>query len=204
MSKDIRAVPSVYAGGRKKISLEEYLQLPEGPPYYEYEDGEAILMPAPHGNHQIIGGELYSLISTHLKKSRHGRVWPAINVILPNGRHYIPDLVYLAREHLERYLDEDGKIHGTPDLVIEILSQNRARDEVKKFTIYQDAGVPWYWIIDAIALTIEEYRLTPDGYLRASTVDNGEDFRPHLFEGLVINLAQLLKDLIEGENNDAA
>ncbi|MBI1930511.1 Uma2 family endonuclease [Candidatus Poribacteria bacterium] len=117
---------------------------------------------------------------------------------LPNGRYYIPDLVYLSRAHLN-LMAEDGKIYGAPDLVIEILSQNRARDAVKKFTAYQEVGVPWYWIIDPIALTVEEYRLTPDGYLRASTVDNGEDFRPHLFEGLVINLEQLLKDLREGE-----
>ena len=193
MNKTIRAVPSISTEGRKKMTLEQYLKLPEGPPYYEYENGEAILMTAPHGNHQIIVGELYSLISAYLKKSRLGRIWPGINVILPNGRHYIPDLVYLIREHLERYSPEDGKIEGVPDLAVEILSQDRARDEVKKFTAYQEAGVLWYWIIDPIALTIEEYRLTSEGYLRAGTVDSGEDFRPDLFEGLVINLEQFLE-----------
>jgi len=37
-----------------------------------------------------------------------------------------------------------------------------------------------------------EYRLTPEGYLVAQSSALGEEFKPGLFPGLTINLAELL------------
>lgn len=36
------------------------------------------------------------------------------------------------------------------------------------------------------------YTMTPEGYLLRASVEGGQPFRPHLFEGLEINLAALL------------
>jgi hypothetical protein len=58
--------------------------------------------------------------------------------------------------------------------------------------VYYGNGVPWYWIIDANTLAIEEYQATPQGYLRTASVAPGEEFRPQLFPGLMINLQVLL------------
>jgi Uma2 family endonuclease len=52
--------------------------------------------------------------------------------------------------------------------------------------------VAWYWIIDGETLAIEEYRATPEGYVRVASVIAGEEFRPALFPGLTINLTALL------------
>jgi hypothetical protein len=41
-------------------------------------------------------------------------------------------------------------------------------------------------------LTVEEYRVSPAGYVRTASILAGEEFRPKLFEGLVINLSELL------------
>lgn len=38
----------------------------------------------------------------------------------------------------------------------------------------------------------EEYRWTPEGYLRAGAVGGGQTFRPKLFPELEINLAALI------------
>jgi Uma2 family endonuclease len=86
----------------------------------------------------------------------------------------------------------DRKIHGSPDLVVEITSGTPARDRVRKFLIYYQNGVPWYWIIDQESLAIEEYHAIPDGYLRTASIASGEEFRPQLFPELTINLAVLV------------
>ena len=79
-----------------------------------------------------------------------------------------------------------------PDLAVEVTSSEPERDRLHKLHIYCDNRVPWYWIIDSKNLAIEEYRATPEGYVRKASIAGGEEFRPGLFPGLVINLAALL------------
>jgi len=86
----------------------------------------------------------------------------------------------------------DRKIHGSPDLVVEVTSSAPARDRVHKFRVYYGNGLPWYWIIDSNTLAIEEYHAIAQGYLRTASIGPREEFRPQLFPDLVINLAALL------------
>ena len=48
---------------------------------------------------------------------------------------------------------------GTPTLVVEILSTDPARDTIRKFAKYAEAGLPRYWIIDPDGPEIVEYHL---------------------------------------------
>lgn len=175
-----------------RLTLAEFHALPEGPPYYEFECGELIPMNRPHERHQKLLLRLGSVVDDHVTRNRLGSLWPEVEVDLTPERGYVPDLAFLATEHLERVTDE-GLIAGAPDLVIEITSPStRHRDRVTKLHAYRQAGVPWYWIVDPDDLTVEEYRLTPEGYLVAQSSAPGEDFQPGLFPGLTINLAELL------------
>lgn len=178
-----------------KMTLEEFRALPEGPPDYEFEKGEVIPLPRPHGQHQRVLKRLLGLLDRHVSFNRLGEVWPEVDVELSAHRSYVPDLCYLSREHQEAYSEEDGKIHGAPDLVVEIVSRSSAsRDRLRKMTGYFEAGVPWYWLVDSHDLGIEEYRATPQGYLRTASVEAGDTFRPGLFPGLEINLQALLEE----------
>jgi Uma2 family endonuclease len=176
----------------QRMTLEEFRALPEGPPYYEYEEGELILVASPTPEHQDIVGELSHTLRQFVRQHQLGRVVMEVDVYLPDGRGYIPDLAYLVTEHLHLLNPTDRKIHGSPDLVVEVTSSTPARDRVHKFRVYYGNGVPWYWIIDSNTLAIEEYHATLQGYLRTASVAAGEEFQPQLFPGLVINLAALL------------
>jgi Uma2 family endonuclease len=178
--------------GVLRMTLEEFRALPEGPPYYEYEEGELILVASPTPEHQDIVSELSHVLRQFVRQHQLGRVVMEVDVYLPDGRGYIPDLAYLAAEHLHLLNPTDHKIHGSPDLVVEVTSSTPARDRVHKFRVYYDNGVPWYWIIDSNTLAIEEYHATSQGYLRTASVAAGEEFRPQLFSGLAINLVGLL------------
>ncbi|MCI0396836.1 MAG: Uma2 family endonuclease [Chloroflexi bacterium] len=182
---------------RQTISLDEFFALPEGPPYYEFEDGELILMSRTHSRHQKVALRLGSALDAHVTSQGLGAVWPEIEVHLPAERRvYAPDLVFLAVEHLDHHNEEDGRIHGVPDLVVEILSPStESRDRTRKLTSYQRAGVSWYWLVRPDDLGVEEYRLTPEGYLLAQTITAGQPFTPGLFPNLTLELAALM-----GEN----
>ncbi len=180
------------------LTLADFDALPEGPPDFELDGGRLIAMPRPHPRHQAILREITTELVLYLRSSRIGMCWPEIDVQLSRRRVYVPDLVYLASEHRDRYSAGQGRIVGAPDLAVEIVSPASAsRDRVAKFNAYRQAGVSWYWLIDSQSLAIEEYRLSPDGYLAAARVDVGETFRPQLFPELAINLAVLLGEAVE-------
>jgi purine nucleosidase len=57
----------------------------------------------------------------------------AVDVALPTGRGYIPDLTFIRRDREGELIGEDGKIHGAPDLVVEVISPStKVRDRYKK------------------------------------------------------------------------
>jgi Uma2 family endonuclease len=176
----------------QRMTLEEFRALPEGPPYYEYEEGELILVASPTPEHQDVVGALWNVLWQFVRQQQTGRVVMEVDVYLPDGRGYIPDIAYLSPERLHLLSPTDRKIHGSPDLVVEVTSSTPARDRVHKFRVYYGNGVPWYWIIDSNTLAIEEYHATPQGYLRTASVVPGEEFQPQLFPGLTLNLASLL------------
>jgi Uma2 family endonuclease len=177
---------------KQSMTLAEFRALPEGPPFYEYEEGELIMAASPTPEHQDVVIELGYTLRYFVRQHRRGRVFMEVDVYLPDGRVYIPDLAFLSTERLHLLQPADRKIHGSPDLVVEVTSSLPERDRVHKFRIYYDNGVPWYWIVDSITLAIEEYHATPQGYLRTASVGAGEMFQPQLFPGLTINLQILL------------
>jgi Uma2 family endonuclease len=66
----------------------------------------------------------------------------------PDGAAREPDLIFVAREHLDRLSPE--RLSGPADLVVEVISDDSvARDRADKFYEYQAAGVREYWILDS-------------------------------------------------------
>jgi len=176
----------------KPMTLEEFRARPEGPPDDEFEEGEVIPVTSPTPEHQDIIVELGHVLRRWVRGQQLGRVFVEVDAYLPDGRVYIPDFSFLSTDRMSLLDPGDRKIHGSPDLVVEITSGKPDRDRVRKFRIYYQNGVPWYWIIDQESLTIEEYHATPDGYLRTASIASGEEFRPQLFPELTINLAVLV------------
>ena len=175
------------------MTLEEYKALPEGPPKYEFENGELIPMTQPTPEHQDVLVELCHAMRAHVRRHNLGRVFMEPDVYLPDGRGYIPDVVFLSKPRLALYDETTKSIHGSPDLCAEILSTRPSRDLVDKFKVYADNRVPWYWVIDPIELTIEEYRLTSTGYERTALISAGQAFQPILFPGFIVDLKKLLE-----------
>lgn len=168
----------------RRYTLEEYLALPEGPPYYELDEGELVPVKSTHAFHGLWMGRLFAYLDTW---TRHHGGFASLEVgTLPGGaRGYIPDLVYLRPEHLDRMVD--GRIHGVPDLAVEIFNREGARrDRVQKFNLYAAAGLEWYWLVDYDEHVFEEYHLEEGRYVRTAASGPGDEFRPLALPGLAI------------------
>jgi Uma2 family endonuclease len=175
------------------MSLEDFSALPEGPPYYELEDGELIEMNRPTPRHQRVLLKLAMVIEEHISTHGLGRLYPEVNVEFSQNKVYTPDLVFYTTENV-RNVDEYSSLTQPPMLVVEILSPSTTmRDTTRKLKTYCEAGVAWYWLIDPEQLTIIEYHLAESGrYEVTACVETGQAFRPGIFEGLEIDLAALM------------
>ena len=177
----------------RRMTLAEFLTLPEGPPNFEFEKGAVVPMASPTSRHQDVIFELTRILKDFTRQHTLGYVFMGIDVFLPDEQHvYIPDLGFLSNAKRDHHSADDGKIHGSPDLVVKVTSSDPDRDRVEKFRVYFDNAVPWYWIVDPDHLAIEEYRATPEGYVRTASIMSNEEFRPKLFAGLVIKLSELI------------
>ena len=184
---------------QKRITLEEFVAMGEGPPYYEFEDGLLIPrhgeddpMTSPKTRHQRLMALLYVFIYQFVIQHHLGDVAMEIDVYFPDGKMYIPDITFIAAGGGARIDPVDDKVHGVPELVVEILSANQARDRVHKQRVYRRNGVTWYWLIDPNTLILEELHFQSDQPVTINTIGKGEDFQPAIFPGLTINLAKLM------------
>jgi Uma2 family endonuclease len=141
-------------------TAEEYQSLPEDDRQYEVVSGKLELLPSPTTTHQRIIRRLMRIIEDCCEVD-YIIIHAPVDVILSDNETRQPDIlmVHRSREHI---IHERG-IYGAPDLVVEILSPGSAkRDRVMKKESYARFGVPEYWIVDPIHLTIEQYVLIRD------------------------------------------
>ena len=146
------------------VTYEDYAALPDDGRRYQVLDGELCVTPPPGTRHQEIIGHLYVAMHVHVRTHGLGRVFVApVDVILSNTSIVQPDVVFVATDRLG--LVSARGIEGAPTLAVEILSASTATlDRRRKRDLYARHGVPYYWIVDGEARTIEAYRLAGDAY----------------------------------------
>lgn len=143
--------------------------------------------------HQEIVGLLFATLRQFAGAHDLGTLVMEVDVALPTGRGYILDISFVSRSREAALLGRDGKVHGAPDLVVEVVSPGtRSRDRYRKLREYWEAGVVWYWLVDSEALGGEEFQHTAQGYLCATTAAPGEIFESKTFQGLRIDLVTLI------------
>lgn len=175
------------------MSREQFLNLPPGPPYYDYIDGEAVEMNRPSPRHQIVAARLFNALHEYLHQANRGFVVPDVNLELPSGFICAPDLMVFP--NTERHALDEEPVQTVPLLIVEVLSPStESYDRNRKMREYYAAGVEWLWYIDQDTLEIEEYHHSPEGYVRLFTDAPSEVFQSRLFPDLQLNWAQLLPE----------
>lgn len=154
------------------------------------------MSPAPGTTHQEILGKIYVNIAVFLT-DKDCKVFVApYDVILPSKDDSFsksktvvqPDICVICDKSKIR---ERG-CFGPPDWVIEILSPNTSKKDLKdKYDVYEEAGVNEYWIVMPKSQVVEVYLLENNRYRRIKAYVYEDTISPVTLPGLEINLADI-------------
>ncbi len=149
---------------RTVLTYKDYEALPADRRRYELHEGELSVTPAPSPKHQQVIGNLFVVLFHHVKSRGLGEIFVSpIDCILSDVTIVQPDIVHVETVRLPA-ISARG-IEGPPTLVVEILSPSTIQiDRNVKFQLYARHGVPYYWIVDPNAQSIEAYTLTGGAY----------------------------------------
>jgi Uma2 family endonuclease len=108
------------------------------------------------------------------------------------GEHIlVPDLAGWKKERLTKPPDTNF-IATAPDWIAEVLSPATFRtDRIKKMPIYAQYKVPFLWMVDPIARTLEVFRLESGRWSLVSTHADDDRVRAEPFQDIEIPLAYL-------------
>jgi Uma2 family endonuclease len=181
------------AVGRRKLTYEDYVRLPEPPDARRYEilDGVIYVSPSPVPRHQEVSLNLLRILDAHIRRHHLGKLYhAALDVLLHEHTIAHPDIIFIAAGR-EQIITERA-IEGPPDLVVEILSPSTARrDRGLKARLYARFGVPHYWIVDPRAQTLAMYEIAGQRYGAARSFIKAAIATSPLFPGLRIDLARI-------------
>jgi Uma2 family endonuclease len=156
------------------------------------------MSPAPSREHQKISRQLSLFIFTFFDKKQCQAYSAPFDVRLPvpkGNKPYTvvqPDLCVICDPEK---LDELG-CNGAPDLVIEILSPgNTSREMQLKFSVYEEAGVREYWIVDPEHEAVIPFVLNERGkYIGLQPKTGGQLMSPAIFPDMVIDLGEVFRE----------
>jgi Uma2 family endonuclease len=185
VSTEIGRVVTVAGPQPVLMTYEQFLTQYDGE-HAEWVGGEVVAMSPTSDRHTDLVRFLVALFSWVVEADELGvvRLEPfQMRLREPIDRSRAPDVLFLAREHLDRlrptYLD------GPADLVVEITSpESVGRDRGEKFVEYEAAGIPEYWLIDPARQQAEFYLLGSDGRYRLALGGATGEYASQMLPGL--------------------
>lgn len=178
-----------------KMTYEEFLAWADEDTWAEWVNGEVIILSPASKRHQDLATFLAALFRFFVEARQLGLVLtaPFQMKIGPDLSGREPDVIFVAREHLDRL--QNTYLGGPADLVVEIISpDSRGRDRGEKFYEYEEGGVREYWLLDYLRRQAEFYQRGSDGIFRL--VPAGEDgiYRSMVLEGLWVKVEWLWQE----------
>jgi len=157
---------------------------------YEIINGVAYAMSGPNTRHQAILIELSSQFHEYLR-GKPCKAFPSpydVRLFYEEDESddtvVQPDIIVICDKDK---IGPEG-CRGAPDLVIEILSpSNTAIEMERKFTLYREAGVREYWIVDPINSRLKVYFFR-EGAIFTNTYGNSDTVKVAIFPDLNIAL----------------
>jgi Uma2 family endonuclease len=163
---------------------------------YEIIDGELFVSGAPANKHQIVVNRIAVALTNWNDRTRLGVVIPGAGVLFSETDAVIPDLLWVSHEQLARHVGSDDKLHGAPELMVEVLSPgaaNERRDREAKLRLYEARGVEEYWIVDPREQVMAVYRREGERLTLAVTLASEQELASPLLPGFAVLVARLFE-----------
>ena len=177
------------------LTYAEYLKEPETMLRYDIVDGKVIMSAAPNIYHQTVSGNVNEPVRRFVRQNNLGGVWYApVDVIVQQDplRTRQPDLLFISNARAAIILE--GRIHGGPDLAVEILSPSNSRAEIEgKLADYAHIGVRECWLIAPEGQTIEVLQLDSGEWKRLSIRGVGENVETIVLQGLELSVFDIFQ-----------
>ena len=166
-------------------------ELPETNLPVELWNGELIMSPAPHPDHEEITLNFAATLKDFVTRKNLGKVYASpIDVVLTSRRVVQPDVIFISKARLGIVKQ---CIDGVPDLAMEVISEHsRRRDRIEKKALYEQAGLLEYWIIGPDNETIEVFALTSGAYQLHSKATVEQNAVSKLLAAFSVSFKQLL------------
>jgi len=168
----------------------DLLDFPEDGNKYEVVHGELLVSPSPRRLHQRLVTRLLLHLGPYLTAHRLGEVYAGGDIQPAADTLVIPDLLVAD---LEAARLPTWQVATHPLLVVEVLSpSSRREDRFTKRRLYQEMGIPLYWLVDGDARVVEVW--TPAALF---PIVEHEEIRWHpagAKEPLVIELVELFRE----------
>lgn len=161
---------------KKQASYDDLYSIPENM-IGEIIDGELVATPRPSRKHVYTSSVLGNELGPPYQFGRGGGPGGWIILDEPEiklGEHLlVPDLAAWRKDRFPTD-EETNWISVVPDWICEILSPGTIRlDRIRKMPVYAQHGVPYLWLIDPIAKTLEAFGLRSGKWvLLASFAEN--------------------------------
>ncbi|MBA4181532.1 MAG: hypothetical protein C0506_13160 [Anaerolinea sp.] len=173
----------------QKLTVDEYLALPEEPPYLEYVYGEVIEKMSPVPAHSLVINELAYHFGLY-QRAVGGTGGPELRVEFHTERgpeYRLPDYSYFAPGR-----EMGGPRFGNPPtLAVEVRSPGESMSQQRaKCRYFRQHGVDAAWLIDPEPRTVEVFEGDVDGAVLAG----GSLTSAHL-PGFALPLAELFATL---------
>lgn len=167
-----------------RTEMEVFKSLPEGT-LAEIINGKIYMSPSPTTAHQRVLRRISSALINFVEREKTGGeiFFAPFDVFLDEHANAVqPDIIFVSGQN--RLIVKEDAIHGTPDLLIEILPPgNIEHDLVRKKALYEKMGVLEFWIItpdtkETVGFFLKDGKYSESGryvgVIRSAILDNTE------------------------------
>jgi Uma2 family endonuclease len=162
-------------------TYEDLFSLPDDGKRYEIIEGDLYEMPSPSWDHAITTLNLLMLLTPIIESLGGWIVSAPLDTFFQGADPVQPDIVVLLPDSAAHPTTRG--VQGPPDLLIEVLSpSNRSYDLLLKRSLYAQAGVREYWIVDPTNRTVEVLALDFDAFHTVQTASEGDAVRSPLLD----------------------
>jgi Uma2 family endonuclease len=181
--------------GERRMTLEEFLALPDEEPALEYEaDGTVKQKVSPKGQHSALQGGLLQLINAFAQPRQLAFALPELRTVY-SGAAYVPDVAVYRWDRIPR--TADGKVANDfrepPDIAVEIVSPEQGVNWLlRKCLWYVEHGVAVALLIDPVDESVLLFRqnANPRPLTGSDPVDLGE-----LLPGFSVTVEEIFNTL---------
>ena len=182
--------------GRKKevlLTADDYDNLtPPDSGNYELHNGKIIFMASPLLPHQKLSAKLHYWLMDYVIKNDSGLVLAApMDVYFDKHNVVQPDLLYISNERMS-IIENNRKIKGAPDLVVEILSDsNKPKEMSFKKHLFEYFDVREYWLINLKKQTLAQYENIEDEWVLRHTLTINDTLKSIVLKNFELKLTDI-------------